>query len=137
MFRRALQPTYSHLNRKFLIEPSQQIINSNCLKHQRRFFIKTILKNENKPKLKLFLVSFASGLALITYYDYRKEKPTIFQIKTSDKQWDSIQRKMNDDLIGDSLVGNYLDASILDKLSIDKSVEGRNKLPGKRLILLQ
>ena len=137
MFRRSLQSTYHHLRTAGLVvEQQQQLMNQFAI--QKRYFVKQFFKKGEKTTLKLFLVSFASGIALISYYDYKKKaKPDPIRIQSANKEWDSVQRKITDALISDSLVGNYLDASILDNLKIHKKIDGKNAIAGKRLVLLQ
>lgn len=138
MFRRILQPTYRQINKTGLINQQQLVIN--LVGNQRRHFIKKIFKKENRTTLTIFVASFASGIAFMTYSEKRQENGNdsiITKIKSSNQDWDPIQRKISNGIVDDSLVGNYLDDSILDKLKIDKKVNGTNKLPGKRLILLQ
>lgn len=88
----------------------------------------------------MFLASFSTGIALLSYYDYKKkeaDKPSTAKIKSPNKDWNSYQRTIGDSLADDSLVGCYVSDSVLDNLKIQKKVDGKNGLPGKRLILLQ
>lgn len=135
MFRRVLQPTYRQLTRSCLI--SQQLAKSAPANGQRRHFVKKIFKD--KKTRSIFLLSFSAGLALISYNEYRKRdaKPSTAKIKSTNKNWNSTQRTINDSLDQDSLVGSYVSDAILDNLKIQKKVDGKNALPGKRLILLQ
>ena len=134
MFRRVLQP-YRQLTKSCLI--SQQLA-ENSVYGQRRYFVKKIFKQDKKTNL-IFLASLSAGVAVLSYYEYKKQKanPIVTKIKSSNKDWNSTQRTISDSLVEDSLVGNYLSDSILDNLKIDKKVDGKNALPGKRLILLQ
>lgn len=135
MFRRALQPTYRPLAGRCLI--SKQFAESPA-SGQRRHFVKKIIKQDRKTKL-VFLASFSTGLAALTYNDYMKKeaaKPSTAKITSPNKSWDSYQRTINDSLSNDSLVGCYVGDSVLDNLKIHKNIDGK-KLPGKRLILMQ
>ena len=135
MFRKILQPAYQHLNRRCLIR--NQMVESQA-NGQRRHFVKKLFKTDKKTKM-IFVVSFSTSLALMSYYEYRKSdaKPKTVKIKSLNKNWDSTQRMISDSLVQDSLVGNYLSDSVLDNLTIHKKVDGKNALPGKRLILLR
>lgn len=141
MFKRALQSTYSQLNGSSSLNCNQlfksQLVRHQLASGQSRQFVKRFLGDNKKTNFKIFALSFVSGIGLITYYDYKKENGNIFNIKTTNKDWDHIQRKVNDDLDQDSLVGNFLDDKVLDNLKITKTFDGKNKLPGKRLILLR